>query len=135
MLCVLMTHKVDCKNFLSIVNQEKQLWDESILSDHKKVRKCINHNSNNIQLKAYEENLENFDTISSVSKMNRVYLLWVDISLQSLFDKHLHNDWIIQLKKRYTNLAGKECDCIDDVSLKTCILWMPSATVFYLPFS
>src|SRR5687767_5758152 len=128
MLCVLMTHMDDRESFLSMINQEKGLWEESTASTHDKIVKFVNDNSNKTHLMAYKVDQEEFDTISSMSKMNQVYLLWVDISLQSLFEKNLHNEWIIQLQERYQSLVGNECDFSNDVLIQTCILWMPSIT-------
>ena len=120
---------------ISTINRQKELFDDLTIPKVDQMVNLIQEESNNIQMTAKKIEILDFDYLSSNYKMNKIFLLWVDISLQFLMEKNLHVDWIIHLKDQYKELVGIDCDGMDDVLISTCIVWIPSVTVFYLPFS
>lgn len=135
MLCVLMSRKNDRENLLAIINKQSEVWDNQTILDPMKILNIFCHPTNNTQLRVKAIDHDVFDNMSASVKLDGIFLLWVDVSLQVLMEKNLHMDWIEQLKHRYLELVGATFDCMNDATIATCILWIPSVTVFYLPFS
>ena len=62
-------------------------------------------------------------------------MLWVDISLKILFSKNLHVKWMDKLKQCFEDKVGGKFKVTDDLSISTCVLWVPSVSMFCMPLA
>jgi len=97
--------------------------------------KILNDTSSNVKLFANLINYQQFVNLSASSKLNKIFLIWGDISLPILISKNIHKDWVSQLEERYKQQVGTELGDTDQAIITTIILWIPSVSIFYLPFT
>ena len=137
LLCVLLSQQRDREIFLHHLNLHENIFeDTTAISDLNKIDNFLKLKSSHCRIQGSIIEIDHFMDLSSIQKMNGIFLMWVNNSCAQLFDKELHVEWIKKLKDHYHLLVGCKYDNHEeDCLLTTCLLWIPSITTFYLPFS
>ena len=78
---------------------------------------------------------ESFTNSSTEYVLTNSFILDVQVSVTELNQKTLHSTWQQELEIGYMRQVGKPLESFKNVTINTCLLWVPGSSTFYSLFA